>query len=738
MTRDELFQIIAGPAKNSYALVLMDSFLSQRGKGDKAEAKGVLDLFMLFYALRRSRKLDVEQEPPWPIQAIHYSSRKDAWNFLAGAPYKELEALGILKLEKEGEKTVFALAENLRRSLKQDDFPAWKEAIGYRLRDYYASIPRRLEGEVPEKGPPHAFAILFRALGDAEGVMRSACMSALDLEDDEKAQKILLNAKERLRQIRRWRASLEAVCDEMGSFAELGPFLDRAEAEEAAVLPLPPPKSGKEAPEAAPPEKEEAREAPEAALPEKEEAREAPEAAPPEKEKAQAAPRALRIARRPSKKSAEPAQEVKAFPKSPLAQQGRRPGRPPAKQPYIPPMQEHSPFMPNLGGGRKPSWIDPAEKARQAQFLYRNSPANPPEKPKSQGSEPSRKTEEAKRLPEERFASLPAPKQQKDSVETPPLPQKAPEQRAEPQEIPAKRPPFQSGLPERGAQARKAERHKPSAPHKKAQEARPSEEALGAGAQPPEREQRRTERETAPPAPNPAPRAKKGGASEEMRAMLRRLSSSGFAFSVGQLYSLFDATFSRARFGLSHPAAKAFSMADSLHAQSLNGYYQEVFSFGQEKLLFASEWTKEAVRSFSEWVSEKRVSEGSASQQPDAKGEYLQEEGIPPDRLVSMTAFGQTFRVRSWGDVLILVCEILLAKKPFIVAAFDEEPRLNAGGPNFSYEKGEIDRSPRRLSNGLWVETARKKADIMRACADIVSLCGFSPDSFLIEAGGGA
>ncbi|MCL1804164.1 MAG: hypothetical protein FWG30_11145 [Eubacteriaceae bacterium] len=223
----------------------------------------------------------------------------------------------------------------------------------------------------------------------------------------------------------------------------------------------------------------------------------------------------------------------------------------------------------------------------------------------------------------------------------------------------------------------------------------------------------------------------------EMLAKLRAMSSSGFAFSKTQMGSIMDVAYSNSAFGLPNPFAKSFNVKESLKAQAEDGaYFPEVFVFGPNRLLVSSLWDVSSLAKFNSWLSQQAREEpesativGSANgiekKLPSSNGSLP----IP----ISLSVFGKSYPIKGWGDALIRLCEILISKDSQSVGTFDSIDSLNNGSTFFSYRIEDIAGLPRRLTNGLWVETDRSDSEIMRTCAALAVICGFEPDVFSVE-----
>lgn len=100
----------------------------------------------------------------------------------------------------------------------------------------------------------------------------------------------------------------------------------------------------------------------------------------------------------------------------------------------------------------------------------------------------------------------------------------------------------------------------------------------------------------------------------------------------------------------------------------------------------------------------------------------------------SLTILGQQFKVQSWSELFIKVCETMLLHQPYIVAGFDQTEGLNSSKAiNFSYIPSEISSHAHKLNNSLYVKTDRQANEIALTCAEILTICGYQEKDLLIE-----
>ena len=85
---------------------------------------------------------------------------------------------------------------------------------------------------------------------------------------------------------------------------------------------------------------------------------------------------------------------------------------------------------------------------------------------------------------------------------------------------------------------------------------------------------------------------------------------------------------------------------------------------------------------------------------------------------------GKNIPVKSWGDLLVQVCEVLIPSHTFEMLELPENLPLNIGVKVFSYDESDIKGYARKLSNGVWVETKLPSKDVKTAAEAVLKKCG--------------
>jgi hypothetical protein len=117
-----------------------------------------------------------------------------------------------------------------------------------------------------------------------------------------------------------------------------------------------------------------------------------------------------------------------------------------------------------------------------------------------------------------------------------------------------------------------------------------------------------------------------------------------------------------------------------------------------------------------------------------------EKESAPPpsgsanSKPTNVTIFGKSYAVKGWEDVLVKVCEIMILKKPHVMATLDKNTDLTPSSSRnlkFSYDEGRVGSNKKRLSNGLWMDTTYD-ANVGVLLGRLLSLCGFDPNELAI------
>lgn len=85
---------------------------------------------------------------------------------------------------------------------------------------------------------------------------------------------------------------------------------------------------------------------------------------------------------------------------------------------------------------------------------------------------------------------------------------------------------------------------------------------------------------------------------------------------------------------------------------------------------------------------------------------------------------------------MVRVCEVMIDLKPHIAAQFDKSS-LFVGKSRvfFSYNKDELTKAAKKLSNTLWVETKFRSQDITKLFKEIIKACEYSEEdiNFIVK-----
>ena len=212
---------------------------------------------------------------------------------------------------------------------------------------------------------------------------------------------------------------------------------------------------------------------------------------------------------------------------------------------------------------------------------------------------------------------------------------------------------------------------------------------------------------------------------------MRELSKSGFTFSDVDIEVMQK----------NHWAKKVTYINHALTEQmkkklGYDQFWKEIFSFGKHKILVTNQLFESDICRFDIWYDQLDKTNYSPKQNmQDVKKITNNEPGdYTCKKPINIKLFDKVYPIRYWNEVLVNVCEIMILKKPYIVATFGRETKLNSDQyTNFSYKESEIKVNKTRLSNGLWVEANRSANDIVMVCKTILELCEFSEKDLTID-----
>lgn len=215
--------------------------------------------------------------------------------------------------------------------------------------------------------------------------------------------------------------------------------------------------------------------------------------------------------------------------------------------------------------------------------------------------------------------------------------------------------------------------------------------------------------------------------SDYVRSKMRQLSNKGYAFTENEIMLMAEKIWSKDILELKCAFVKIYDERYTLDKQikdnlGINKYWKEIFQFGNYKLLLTNQWYEKNRDKFNNWYDTLNVSDNHIDNKYTDK------------KPCSIKLFNKTYSVRDWKEILIKVCEIMLLRAPYEVSRFDKIEKLNSNRQiNFSYNQKDIQFNPKRLSNGLWMETNRNADDIVKVSQEILNLCGFNENELVIN-----
>ena len=119
------------------------------------------------------------------------------------------------------------------------------------------------------------------------------------------------------------------------------------------------------------------------------------------------------------------------------------------------------------------------------------------------------------------------------------------------------------------------------------------------------------------------------------------------------------------------------------------------------------------------------------------KKEILSIQDATGKKPTQLKILGKHYEVRNWTDLYIKVCEVLLLHRPYVIAELDKGIEFNSDRRiHFSYIQSDIKYSPKRLSNGLWIETNNNANTLLSMCYWLIDKCGLAKEDILITTTG--
>lgn len=92
---------------------------------------------------------------------------------------------------------------------------------------------------------------------------------------------------------------------------------------------------------------------------------------------------------------------------------------------------------------------------------------------------------------------------------------------------------------------------------------------------------------------------------------------------------------------------------------------------------------------------------------------------------IILRVFGKEYMVNSYGDALFQVCQILVYKKPYVIAMLQYK---NEFAKYFSSKEIRIN-SPKKLTNGIYMETQVDRETTMNLIQQIFSMCKYKSEA---------
>ena len=94
---------------------------------------------------------------------------------------------------------------------------------------------------------------------------------------------------------------------------------------------------------------------------------------------------------------------------------------------------------------------------------------------------------------------------------------------------------------------------------------------------------------------------------------------------------------------------------------------------------------------------------------------------------------GKSYSVNGWQEILVLLCEAMLLRKPYKFANISIASLTNISEQRvLSWEEQPITEQYAKLSNGLYVTTTGSPKEIKMRCEYILKACGYNSDELRI------
>lgn len=231
-----------------------------------------------------------------------------------------------------------------------------------------------------------------------------------------------------------------------------------------------------------------------------------------------------------------------------------------------------------------------------------------------------------------------------------------------------------------------------------------------------------------------------------VRNKLQELSQSGHRFSLDDIDAFQQKRWSKEMLNLNFPFVKEYNPSVPLHNQlstdnGANRYWAEVFDFGENRLLFCSQWYYGDRVYFDHWYESRVIPqlekdnfiEGfveSGVEQETPEG-FVSSDGSDGFDIVSpqkFILFGKNYSVSNWQELLTKLCEAMVLMKPYKLASLSLMPVMGAGRQMLSLDEQQIPEPRTKLSNGFYMSNAGSPKEIKIRCELILKACGYSSD----------
>lgn len=231
-----------------------------------------------------------------------------------------------------------------------------------------------------------------------------------------------------------------------------------------------------------------------------------------------------------------------------------------------------------------------------------------------------------------------------------------------------------------------------------------------------------------------------------VRNKLQELSQSGHRFSLDDMDVFQQKRWSKEMLNLNFPFVKEYNPSVPLRNQlstdnGVNRYWAEVFDFGENRLLFCSQWYYGDRVYFDHWYESRVIQQSEENNlidgfvepeiEPETPEEFVSSDGserFDIDSPQKFILFEKNYSVSNWQELLTKLCEAMVLIKPYKLISLSVLPVTGAGRRMLSLDEQQIPEPHTKLSNGFYISNAGSPNEIKTRCELILKACGYSSD----------